>query len=204
MTAPGSSRPAPVQLYLASASPRRRDLMAAVGLRFRVIPVEVDESRQDGEAADAMALRLALAKARRGASAVRERGLPALPVIGADTCVVLGDDILGKPTDDGHARSMLQRLSGHTHEVVTAVAMVGDGKPATALSRSRVSFKVLGADELEAYVASGEPRGKAGGYAIQGRGSAFVQHLDGSFTGVVGLPMFELRTLLLCAGIDWL
>lgn len=192
------------QLYLASASPRRSELMAAVGLRFQVIVADIDETGQPGEAADTLALRLAVAKAYRGAAQARARGLRSLPVIGADTCVALGDDILGKPRDDGHARMMLERLSGRTHEVLTAVAMVHDGEPATALSRNHVRFKVLSDAELDAYVASGEPYEKAGAYAIQGTGCAFVEHLAGSFTGVVGLPMFELRTLLLRAGIDWL
>ena len=201
MPTPSQDEP---QLYLASASPRRRELLQQVGLRFVVQTAEVDERPRPQEAPVPMTLRLALAKAHAIADRVTALGLPRRPVVGADTCVTVDRQILGKPRDDADARAMLRRLSGRVHEVITAVAVVHGERVHTAVSRSEVTFKTLSEREIGAYVQSGEPADKAGGYAIQGLGSGFVSALAGSFTGVVGLPMFELRTLLNNEDIDWL
>jgi septum formation protein len=181
---------------LASASPRRRELLDQLGLNFRCQPVDVDETRRRGESPLDFVQRMALEKAQAGL-AVSE-GLPAL---GADTVVVVGDEVLGKPRDRADAVRMLGMLSGRTHDVYTAVALAAGHDVALRLSDSRVGFRILNQAELEAYVATGEPMDKAGAYAIQGLAAAFIDRLEGSYSGVMGLPLFETAQLLAAAGI---
>lgn len=191
----------PFVLYLASASPRRRELLAQVGIAARVEVADIAEDRHPGEAPEVYVLRLALAKAR----AVRAR-LPAddpHPVLAADTTVALGDEVLGKPVDREQGMAMLSRLSGRTHHVYTGVALVdADGEARTRLSVSTVRFRPLSAAECAAYWATGEPADKAGGYGIQGRAALFIERLEGSYSGVMGLPLFETAELLRESGID--
>ncbi len=196
------------QLYLASSSPRRRSLLEQIGVRYELVSAPVDESALPGESAETFVLRLALAKARagraalvgRGALAGRPDGL-ARPVLGADTAVVVDGEILGKPRDRDDGLAMLRRLSDRSHRVLSAVAMVGE-REATRLSASRVTFRPLTEAECVAYWSTGEPRDKAGAYAIQGHGALFVSHLEGSYSGVMGLPLYETAELLYDAGID--
>ena len=197
-------RDAGAQIYLASASPRRRQLLAGVGLRCDVVAAHIDESVARGEAAEAYVTRMAVAKASAVLQSVRRKGLPELPVLGADTCVVLDARIFGKPADADEAADMLRALSGREHLVLSALALATAGSVRTSMSRTRVRFKVLSEREIAAYWATGEPRDKAGAYAIQGLAAGFVSRIEGSFTGVVGLPMFELRELLQQVGMDWL
>ncbi len=183
-------------LVLASASPRRKELLRQIGLCFRQEPAEIDEApRRDERPTDYVA-RLAREKAQ--AVARRSQGLP---VLGADTAVVIDDRILGKPRDAAEAADMLRRLSGRIHEVMTAVAVTDGRRIAEAVSVSRVHFRELTEAEIAAYWATGEPADKAGAYAIQGRGAVFVKHLEGSHSGVVGLPLYETARLLEAFGI---
>lgn len=193
-----------MQFYLASMSPRRRELLEGVGLRFGVIGTDLDESAQPDEDAADFAVRMAREKASLAVELIDADGRWELPVLAADTCVTINGRILGKPDDMGHAKSMLRALSGVTHQVITAVALNNRKATWQMLSRSRVTFGVLSPREIDAYCACGEPRDKAGAYAIQGHGAAFVKRVEGSYTGVVGLPMYETRRLLKRIGIDWL
>lgn len=186
-------------IYLASKSPRRRQLLEQIGVRFQAIDVEVDESIRKREAPDDYVCRLAMEKARRGLLAISEP--VRAPVLGADTVVVIDGEILGKPSDTEAADTMLARLSGHTHEVLTAVTLAND-KQRTRLSRSQVTLRALSRAERKAYCATGEPLDKAGAYAIQGYGAAFVQKIEGSYSGVMGLPLFETAELLSKVGIN--
>lgn len=197
---PGS----PSQFYLASSSPRRRELLEGVGLVFRILEVDIDESSGSAEKPDDFVLRMAREKACRAADVINDETLPDLPVLAADTCVTLRGRILGKPRDIDQARSMLRDLSGSTHQVLTAVAVKYEDSLWQKLSRTRVTFEKISPGELDAYCACGEPNDKAGAYAIQGLGAAFVKRIEGSYTGVVGLPMFETRCLLKKIGVDWL
>jgi septum formation protein len=184
-------------LVLASASPRRRELLAILGLPFEVLASEVDESLPSGEAPECSVARLAVAKAEAGA----ERRPDAL-VLGADTLVVLDGFVFGKPRDAAQARSMLRGLSGRTHRVWTGIAVAGAGTP--TLERvvgAEVTFRAISDQEIEAYVATGEPLDKAGAYAIQGRASAFVTELRGELSTVVGLPMSATIELLRERGV---
>lgn len=183
-------------LILASASPRRRELLAQVGVRARVQVADVDETALPGETPADYVSRLALAKARAVRSRRRQAGDVELPVLGADTTVVIDGQLLAKPADAADAGAMLARLSGREHEVLTAVALVAGDREAVRLSRTRVRFRALGAAAIARYVASGEPMDKAGGYGIQGLGGALVDRIDGSYTGVVGLPLGETIDLL--------
>lgn len=183
-------------VYLASASPRRQELLRQIGVRFEVIAPGVIEQPCARESPRTYVARLARAKARRGAELMRQRGWLPAPVLGADTEVVLDEEILGKPTDRAHGLDLLRRLSGRTHEVLTAVAVVHHDEIHEALSQSRVTFAALSAGEIERYWASGEPIDKAGGYAVQGRAAAFVAHIEGSYSGIVGLPLYEVAQLL--------
>lgn len=187
-----SSDPA---VILASASPRRRELLDQIGVAYRVVPVDVDERPHGEEPPADYVRRLALAKARAGREAAD--GLPAL---GADTAVTVDGTILGKPCDRDDGLAMLARLSGRSHEVYSGVAIAGAGEDVT-VSVSRVDFRAIDADERAAYWATGEPADKAGGYAIQGRGAIFVAGLEGSYSAVMGLPLFETARLLTRAGI---
>jgi septum formation protein len=179
------------QFLLASRSPRRRELLRQVGFAFDVIDVDVPEVPLPGEAPRDYALRIALAKARAGA-----QGRADLPVLGADTDVVLDGNTLGKPRDREDALRMLALLSGRTHEVHSAVAVVAGARQESILSVTQVSFGVIAPQQASAYWDSGEPADKAGAYAIQGRGALFVRALSGSYSGVVGLPLYETAGLL--------
>lgn len=185
------------RLVLASASPRRHELLCQLGLDFSTHIPQVDEQPLPGEAPQTMALRLARAKASRVLS---ELAAPAV-VLAADTVVCADDELLGKPVDAAAAVAMLKRLSGREHTVVTAVAAGRGSDIRTAVSTTRVWMRALDTAEVEHYVASGEPMDKAGAYAIQGRGAAFISRLDGSYSGVVGLPLFETLALLAVFGI---
>jgi septum formation protein len=187
-------------LYLASASPRRRELLEQIGVRWRRLTAEVDESLLSGEAPEVHVLRLALAKARAGrAQLVAD---DPHPVLGADTVVVVEGEVLGKPRDGAEGKTMLERLAGRRHHVLTAVALAGmDGEEFSRLSSSIVSFRPLEGEEIAAYWASGEPADKAGGYGIQGKAAAFIERIEGSYSGVMGLPLFETAELLKEIGI---
>ncbi len=187
-------------LYLASASPRRRELLAQLGLAFAVIEVEVDERARPEEPPAALVRRLAQAKAEAGLAALGAP--PGAVVLGADTVVVVGGEALGKPADRAAAEAMLARLAGREHRVLSAVALARPGRPsALAVSATRVWMGPIPAARRRAYCAGGEPLDKAGGYAIQGRAAAFVRRIEGSYSGVVGLPLYQTATLLARAGI---
>ncbi|MEE8157161.1 MAG: Maf family protein [Gammaproteobacteria bacterium] len=183
-------------IVLASASPRRRELLDQIGLCYLVRPVKIDESRMTGESPAELAVRLSVDKARAAASD------GAAVVLAADTVVAIDDDVLGKPRNRADGMAMLRRLSGRMHRVYTGVACLASHQERTALSVSRVSFRTLSERECSAYWDTGEPHGKAGAYAIQGRAAAFVCRLEGSYSGVVGLPLFETAELLRERGID--
>ncbi len=187
------------RLYLASRSPRRLELLRQIGLSPEVLSADVDESRLAGETPEDYVRRLAVAKAQH-----LYNGLPPAPrvaVLGSDTAVVLEQRIFGKPENEADALGMLAALSGRTHRVLTGVALAHE-RLDYRLSESRVSFRSISASEARAYWASGEPADKAGAYAIQGLGALFVRHLQGSFSGVMGLPLFETAELLHGAGIQ--
>ena len=183
-------------LQLASTSPRRQEILRSLGLTLTVIAVEIDESRLEGETPQQMVLRLAANKAAAAVSADSQL------VIGADTLVVLGDRVLGKPRGMDDAVEMLMKLSGRSHTVLTGVALWSSTGITSALSQTEVRFREIGRDEARAYWHSGEPCDKAGSYAIQGRGGTFVAAISGSYSGVVGLPVYELAELLGNAGIE--
>ena len=186
-------------LHLASRSPRRRELLARLGVDFGIIDVEVPEQRAPGEPPEDYVRRVAREKA--GAGLLEVVGVPGAVVLGADTEVVLDDEVFGKPRDAADAAAMLQRLSGRTHAVISAVSLVSAGREAQAVCISQVSFAPLDKRDIAAYVASGEPMGRAGAYAIQGGAERFVQRLEGSFSGVMGLPLHETANLLQGFGI---
>ncbi len=195
--------PALPRLVLASASPRRRDLLHAMGLDFEVHPADINEDPSPGEGAACLVQRLALAKAVR----CRESH-PRCLVLAADTVVVAkepaGEELLGKPTDPAAARAMLRRLSGRQHLVLTGMALVGpEGEPAQQLARTQVTFLPLSDALIDWYVSSGEAYDKAGAYGVQGRAALFVSRLEGSWTNVVGLPLDLLEALFRDAGQDF-
>jgi septum formation protein len=184
------------RLVLASASPRRRELLGQLGLSFEVSAADIDETPQQGERAQAYVLRLAREKAR----AVATRHLGAW-VLAADTTVALGDELLGKPRDAAEAREMLGRLSGRTHEVHTGVALAGPTAEHSTVVCTRVSFRSLSTGEIAWYAGTGEPLDKAGSYAVQGKGGFLVAAMEGSPTNVIGLPLGETLELLARAGV---
>jgi nucleoside triphosphate pyrophosphatase len=185
-----------MRVVLASASPRRRELLTAAGFDFDVAPISVDETRQPVEAPAAYVERLARSKAQAAAGHDTERA-----VIGADTVVVVDDDVLGKPRDAEDAARMLRRLAGRAHEVLTGVAVVWRGRTLSHVERTTVWFARLSESDIAWYVASGEPLDKAGAYAIQARGSRFVKRIDGSYSNVVGLPVAAVIELLQKSGV---
>jgi septum formation protein len=190
-------------VYLASASPRRSELLRQIGVQFEVRPAAISEEPLPGETPEEYVSRLAKAKACAVAAALRES--EQAPVLAADTAVVLGREILGKPADAAEAARMLERLSGRSHRVLTAVALDCAGEVESLCSDSEVRFRATTAAERVAYCATGEPLDKAGGYGIQGRAAVFVESLQGSYSGVVGLPLFETAALLTRAGVGfWL
>lgn len=186
-------------LHLASQSPRRRQLLEQLGLRFGVIDVTVPEVATTGEPAADYVSRVAREKA--GAGLLKVVGSPAAVVIGADTEVVIDGQVFGKPRDAVDAAVMLRWLSGRAHEVLSAVWVVSAGREAHAMSVSQVRFARLSDAQIEDYIGSGESSGKAGAYAIQGRAAAFIEHLSGSYSGVMGLPLHETSRLLNAFGI---
>lgn len=197
-------------IYLASRSPRRRELLAQIGVKpepllFREgsrADRDTDESVHPGEQPDDYVRRVTALKAAAAWERVlMRRGLRRMPVMTADTTVALGPEILGKPRDRDDAVRMLRMLSGTQHLVLTAVAIQLDSRLEMAVSESRVTFARLDEERIAAYVATGEPFDKAGGYAIQGRAGAFVERLEGSYTGVVGLPLYETANLLRLFGV---
>jgi septum formation protein len=186
------------QLVLASASPRRAALLRALGLEFIVDAPSVDERARDGERPEDLAVRLA----RDKATVVARRRSEALPTLGADTVVVLDGRCLQKPVDRDDGVAMLLALSGRTHEVVTAVAVAQRERLESAVCPSRVTFRAIDRDEARAYWATGEPHDKAGGYGIQGVGGIFVRHIEGSYSGIVGLPVAPTESLLRAFGVN--
>lgn len=183
-------------IYLASASPRRHELLSQLGLEFEAMPSNIPEERRARESPAEYVTRVARDKARYVAGLVKARELPAHPVLGADTEVVLDGEIFGKPRDRGHGMEMLRRLGGRTHEVLSAVCLIHEDREHAALSVSRVTFAPLTGAEIAQYWETGEPAGKAGAYAIQGKAAAFIARLEGSYSGVMGLPLHELAALL--------
>ncbi|WP_211240364.1 Maf family protein [Aminiphilus circumscriptus] len=185
------------KLVLASASPRRRALLGELGWSFEVRVAEVDETPRNGETPGAMALRLASAKARDVADRMRREGECAGVVfLGADTVVVLGEAVLGKPRDRDDARRMLRTLSGREHTVLTAITLVGEECERSALESTQVTFRPLDDAAVDAYAATGEGDDKAGAYAIQGHGALLVERISGCYFNVVGLPLHRLSVLL--------
>lgn len=187
-------------LYLASASPRRRELLAQIGVRFAVLAQQVDESVHAAESPEDYVRRIAEAKASAALTDVRRE--LAIPVLSADTTVVEGNTILVKPQSLHEALAMLRRLSGRTHQVLTAVTLAQAGNRKTRIVKTAVSFREISDEEISAYWASGEPQDKAGAYAIQGRAALFVHNIDGSYSNVVGLPLFETAELLTEFGVS--
>jgi septum formation protein len=186
-------------VFLASASPRRRELLRQIGVAVRLLEISVDEAVLPGEDPAGYVTRLARAKAEAGWS--RRESATGAPVLAADTAVIVAGAILGKPKDQSDAARMLERLSGCSHEVLTAVALRAQSGVESRLSRSVVSFRVISAAEAERYWHTGEPRDKAGGYGIQGLGAVFIAQLQGSYSGVMGLPLYETAQLLDAAGV---
>ncbi|MFL6586773.1 MAG: Maf family protein [Luteimonas sp.] len=190
-------------LHLASQSPRRRDLLARLGLPFGRVDVDVPEVQDRGESAADYVRRVAADKALAGLQALVESGEPGdAIVLGADTEVVLDGVVFGKPQDDADAIRMLQALSGRTHQVISAVVLAAAGRQAEATVVTEVTFDALDADTIAAYVASGEPHGKAGAYAIQGGAELFVTRMAGSHSGVIGLPLQQTAALLRIFGLQ--
>lgn len=181
-------------LYLASQSPRRRELLTQLGLDYGVLEVSVDEHRQPGEPALDYVNRVAREKA--GAGLLEVVAVPDAVVLGADTEVVLADVVYGKPADSADAARMLRELSGRSHRVITAVWLVSAGREEHAIRESEVRFARLTESDIASYVDTGECMGKAGAYAVQGRAAAFIEHLSGSYSGVMGLPLYETSLLL--------
>ena len=198
------------RIHLASRSPRRRELLAQIGVAFDLITFrgppredpEIDETPYPGESPVDYVIRVARAKATHGRRIVGWRGLANWPVLAADTTLEFAGEIIGKPDDGEHARQILGKLSGNTHRVLTAVAVAWGDRLDSVLSLSDVTFSVLDETEIARYVASGEAFDKAGAYGIQGRAGAFVTHLSGSYTGVMGLPLHETTQLLRSFAVD--
>jgi septum formation protein len=187
-------------LHLASQSPRRRELLARLGLDFGVLDVAVAEVRAPGESPGSYVARVAREKA--GAGLLRVVAVPSAVVLGSDTEVVLDDVVFGKPAHAAEAAAMLRRLSGRSHQVLTAVSLVSAEREASVLVATDVSFAALSEEDIADYVASGEPMGRAGAYAIQGGAERFIARLSGSYSGVMGLPLHETAVLLRGFGIS--
>ena len=199
-------------IYLASRSPRRRELLKQIGITFEMMLLredsrrgpDINENPQPAENPEAYAARVARAKAELAAMYMGRRALPARAVLAADTSVVCDHLIIGKPTDRDDAARILKRLSGRQHQVITAVALATPDRLEQAISISSVWFRALTDDEIRRYIATGEPLDKAGAYAIQGRAAAFATRIEGSFSGIVGLPLAETSELLSRFGIETL
>ena len=196
------------RIYLASRSPRRRELLRQIGVHYEVLLLresadreDVDETPLPDESSVAYVERIARTKAATGWARLTQRSIPRYPVLGADTAVIVDDEILGKPADRQAACDMLRKLAGRNHEVVTGVALAYEGRCEVLVNTSVVTFRPLDDAEVRAYVSTGEPLDKAGSYAIQGRGAPFITHLSGSYSGVMGLPLHETAQLLERFGI---
>ncbi len=200
------------KIYLASKSPRRRELLRQIGVEFEILMLReepgrhgaVSEDPLPGEAPAAYVQRIAREKAEHGWNAVIWRRLPMRPVLAADTTVTVDGKIMGKPADANEAMDMLRSLVGRTHEVLTAVAVFANDQLREAMNRSEVRFSAVSEPALRAYVASAEPYDKAGAYGVQGHAAQFIEHISGSYTGIMGLPLFETAQLLNQAGIKTL
>ena len=196
-------------LYLASQSPRRRELLTQLGVTYELLLADAGEDAEaleavrPGESPDDYVQRVCALKADAALERRARRGLPDAPILTSDTTVCRGGDILGKPADARDAAAMLASLSGTTHLVLTAVTVATSAGQRHALSISHVTFRPMLAPEIERYVASGEPLGKAGAYGIQGRAAEFVERIDGSYSGIMGLPLFETAALLREAGLHF-
>lgn len=188
-------------IYLASRSPRRGELLGQIGVTFEVLPSDVDESVLPDEAPEHYVLRLAREKAQVCVRRLQEQGLPLRPVLAADTTVCIDGMILGKPEDDRDAAAMLRHMADRWHAVHTAVALADGARIEVALSSTQVEMAPLTDAEIAAYVATGEPRDKAGSYGIQGLAGAFIRRIEGSYTGVMGLPVYETALLLKKFGV---
>ena len=188
-------------IYLASASPRRQELLRQLGITFEAMPSNLLEVPRAGERPEDYVLRVARDKARHVARQVRERGLASHPVLGADTEMALDGEILGKPRDAQQGQAMLRKLAGGTHEVLTGLVLLHQDVEYRAINHSRVTFGPLTDDDIRRYWDTGEPADKAGGYAVQGWAAAFIQRIEGSYSGIMGLPLFELTQLLRQAGV---
>ena len=195
-------------VYLATQSARRRDLLDLLRVQYELLVADDDEdvesleAPQPKESPRAYVRRVTLLKADAAVDRLRRRALRPAPIVVGDTTVAIGQTILGKPADEDDARRMLMLLSGRTHRVLTAIAVASDSNIEIALSESRVRMRIIDPFEIHAYVASGEPFGKAGAYAIQGRAATFVEHIAGSYSGIVGLPLFETAQLLKRFGVE--
>ena len=196
--------PSGTRVYLASQSPRRRELLRQIGVGFEMLVLrnhrdrgpDVDEAPLAGERPDDYVRRVCLLKAQAGWKRLAERRLPSMPVLSADTTVCLGDVIYGKPADADDARRMLSTLSGTEHRVLTAVAIQSGTRAELAVSESLVRFRELSVQDIDAYVATGEAFDKAGAYGIQGHAATFIPEIRGSYTGIMGLPLYETAMLL--------
>lgn len=180
-----------MKIALASKSPRRRELLDQIGIEYKVLDIEIDESWNGTEMPEDYVCRIAIEKARAGKALIKED----IPVLAADTAVVLDGKILGKAENRDDAIAMLEKLSGKTHNVLSAVTVI-NVQERTIVNISKVTFRTLKKEEIEAYCNTDEPIGKAGGYAIQGKAAIFIERLEGSYSGVMGLPLFETQQLL--------
>ncbi|AWX14497.1 septum formation inhibitor Maf [Mergibacter septicus] len=190
-----------VELILASNSPRRLLLLQQLGITAKVLSVEIDESPHPNETATQYVMRMAKEKNQQ-AQAIARKTNQYLPILTADTCIALDQQILGKPASPIVAKTMLQQLSGRTHQVLTAITLSFEKQQLSCLQQSEVTFKPLSQREIDNYITSGEPLDKAGAYAIQGKAAAFIQRLSGSYSGVMGLPLFETSQLLQQLGFE--
>ena len=186
-----------MMIYLASSSPRRADLLRQIGIDFEVLSVNIDESKKAAESAERYVSRMSATKAQVGRSMVSVDA----PVLAADTIITIDGNIVGKPADHLCCSEILAKLSGREHQVLSAVALNYEGETRLKVSKNQVSFRALEASEIEAYCASEEPLDKAGAYAIQGKAAIFIDHLAGSYSSVMGLPLFETAELLKQVGI---
>ena len=192
-----------VSLYLASRSPRRREILDQIGVRYELVAGDIDETPKAGETPEDYVARMACEKAGVGLVAMQEAGMVQRPVLAADTSVVVDSKILGKPVDREEAMAMLSELAGRDHQVMTAVAVSDGDRMESRLSITRVLFNPLSEEQIARYWETGEPRDKAGAYGIQGLGAVFVRELQGSYSGVVGLPIAETVDLLDCFGVPY-
>jgi septum formation protein len=188
-------------IYLASRSPRRAELLQQIGVRFTVLPSDIDESQLSHEVPADYVLRLARTKSQACVAALSQQGLPLLPVLAADTTVSVDGEILGKPESADDAARMLRLMSGRRHEVLTGLSVATPQGVEALLSITQVEVAALTQNEIEAYIATGEPFDKAGAYGIQGLAGAFIKRIEGSYSGVMGLPIYETAQLLKRAGV---